>query len=148
MPSTPGVETSFTATIPDANPAMNGAAEPEADFLLDDAPANAEEAPVAATPWLVLIVDDDESVHSISRVVLADVHYQGRGVEILSAYSGPPGRRDLRVSPDVAVVLLDVVMEADDAGLKLVREIREQMRNTNCASFCAPDSPARRRSVR
>ncbi len=78
---------------------MNGTAEPEADFLLDDAPANAAEAPAAATPWRVLIVDDDESVHSISRVVLADVHFQGRGVEILSAYSGRQAAAMLRVIP-------------------------------------------------
>jgi len=108
---------------------MSGAMKAEADFLLDDAFPDAEERRPVTAPWRVLIVDDDESVHSISRVVLADVRFQGRGVDILSAYSGRQAAAMLRQSPDIAVVLLDVVMEDDDAGLKLVREIRDQMRN-------------------
>ena len=108
---------------------MNRAPKLDPDFLLDDAPPETEERRSPLTPWRVLIVDDDESVHSISRVVLADVRFQGRGVEILSAYSRRQAAAMLRQTPDIAVVLLDVVMEDDDAGLKLVREIREQMRN-------------------
>jgi serine phosphatase RsbU (regulator of sigma subunit)/CheY-like chemotaxis protein len=112
-----------------ANGSANGKTDP--DVLIDDVLLpDAEEQRSATTPWRVLIVDDDESVHSISRVVLADVRFQGRGVEILSAYSGRQAAAVLRQSPDIAVVLLDVVMEDDDAGLKLVREIRDQMRNT------------------
>jgi CheY-like chemotaxis protein len=113
--------------FPGAGP--RGAANPELDFLLDDATVEDIRQPVGS-PWRVLIVDDDESVHSISRVVLSDVRFQGRGVEILSAYSGRQAAAILRQSNDVAVVLLDVVMEDDDAGLKLVREIREEMHNT------------------
>jgi serine phosphatase RsbU (regulator of sigma subunit)/DNA-binding NarL/FixJ family response regulator len=108
---------------------MNLPPKPESDFLLDDLPGEIAAPSVPAAPWRVLIVDDDQSVHSISRVVLADVRFQGRGVELLSAYSGRQAAAMLRQIPDIAVVLLDVVMEDDDAGLKLVREIREQMRN-------------------
>ncbi|HUN99183.1 MAG TPA: SpoIIE family protein phosphatase [Bradyrhizobium sp.] len=103
---------------------------PELDFLLDDGTPEAEARQAAKAPWRVLIVDDDESVHSISRVVLADVRFQGRDVEILSAYSARQAAAMLRQTHDVAVVLLDVVMEDDDAGLRLVREIREELRNT------------------
>jgi serine phosphatase RsbU (regulator of sigma subunit)/ActR/RegA family two-component response regulator len=108
---------------------MSSALNPDLDFLLDDK-ADVLPRQSAAVPWRVLIVDDDESVHSISRVVLADIHFNGRGVEILSAYSGRQAAALLRQAPDVAVVLLDVVMEEDDAGLKLVRQIRDDMRNT------------------
>lgn len=108
---------------------MTGAPKLDADFLLEDAEGELEVPRSTAAPWRVLIVDDDESVHSISRVVLADVRFQGRGVEILSAYSGRQAAAVLRQNPDVAVILLDVVMEDDDAGLKLVREIRGPMQN-------------------
>jgi serine phosphatase RsbU (regulator of sigma subunit)/DNA-binding response OmpR family regulator len=108
---------------------MSGAVASDLEFLIDDA-ADAAASQALAAPWRVLIVDDDESVHSISRVVLADVRFQGRGVEILSAYSGRQAAAMLRQTPDVAVVLLDVVMEDDDAGLRLVREIRDQMGNS------------------
>ena len=109
---------------------MSHPERPETDFLLDDALREGEEPRPAAAPWRVLIVDDDESVHSISRVVLTDVRFQGRGVDILSAYSGRQAAAMLRQNTDIAVVLLDVVMEDDDAGLKLVREIRDEMGNT------------------
>jgi len=99
------------------------------DFLADPeitpAPAEHQDGP----PWRLLIVDDDESVHSISRVVLSEMHFRGRPVEILSAFSGREAAALLRARDDVAVVLLDVVMEEDDAGLKLVREIREDIGN-------------------
>jgi serine phosphatase RsbU (regulator of sigma subunit)/ActR/RegA family two-component response regulator len=109
---------------------MSSRPHPELDFLLDDGTPEAEARQAAKAPWRVLIVDDDESVHSISRVVLADVRFQERDVELLSAYSARQAAATLRQTQDVAVVLLDVVMEDDDAGLKLVREIREQLRNT------------------
>ena len=108
---------------------MSNALSSDLDFLIDDV-MEAAGQPATAAPWRVLIVDDDESVHSISRVVLGDVHFQGRGVEILSAYSGRQAAALLRQTSDVAVILLDVVMEDDDAGLRLVREIRDEMRNT------------------
>ncbi len=108
---------------------MSGEPQQDDDFLLDDLPQEAAGRWSRAPPWRVLIVDDDESVHSISRVVLADLQFRGRAAEILSAYSGRQAAAVLRQNPDIAVMLLDVVMEEDDAGLKLVREIREQMRN-------------------
>lgn len=43
----------------------------------------------------------------------------------------PASRRSLLAqNPDFAVVLIDVVMEQQDAGLQLVRHIREVLGNT------------------
>jgi serine phosphatase RsbU (regulator of sigma subunit) len=99
----------------------------EDDFLLeDDVPSGVADA---ASPWMVLVVDDDASVHSITRLVLGDVRFQGRGIDILSAHSGREAARILRNCPDIALILLDVVMESDDSGLRLVREVRESMGN-------------------
>ncbi len=76
---------------PSGSVGMSGPISPELDFLLED---TAPETRLSASaPWRVLIVDDDESVHSISRVVLSDVSFQGRGVEILSAFSGRQAAR-------------------------------------------------------
>ncbi|HTU78230.1 MAG TPA: hypothetical protein VMF09_05665, partial [Solirubrobacteraceae bacterium] len=75
---------------------MSGAPKLDPDFLLEDVPEESDERRSATAPWRVLIVDDDESVHSISRVVLADVRFRGRGVEILSAYSGRQAAAVLR----------------------------------------------------
>jgi response regulator RpfG family c-di-GMP phosphodiesterase len=79
--------------------------------------------------WKMLIVDDEPEVHSITKLVLSDFVYKGRPAEFLSAYSADEARRLLAEVNDIAVILLDVVMETDDAGLQLVRHIREVLKN-------------------
>ncbi|MBB6250303.1 response regulator [Nitrospirillum iridis] len=78
-------------------------------------------------PWKVLVVDDDAEVHALTRMVLNRLRFRDRKVEILSAYSGAEGFKVLTDVPDVAVILLDVVMETDDAGLVLARRIRRDL---------------------
>lgn len=79
--------------------------------------------------WKVLISDDDEDVHAVSRVVLNGFEFEGCGLEVLSAYSAAETRKVLGEHKDIAIVLLDVVMEHDDSGLNLVRYIRENLNN-------------------
>jgi EAL domain-containing protein (putative c-di-GMP-specific phosphodiesterase class I) len=81
------------------------------------------------TRWKVLLVDDEPAVHEMSRLVLADLVFDGQGVELLSAASAAQAREILLRTSDVALVLLDVVMETDDAGIALVSFIREQLRD-------------------
>lgn len=103
-----------------------------ADDLLDFA---AEPVTVAASaslpPWLVLIVDDDPSVHAVTRLALRDMRHADRRLLFLSAYSAADARQMLALYPDIALILLDVVMETDDSGLHLVHVIREDMRNAD-----------------
>jgi signal transduction histidine kinase len=94
--------------------------------VIDDSGAAAEQ-PSAA--WKVAIIDDDPAVHEGTRFALYDYSLNGQGIEILSAYSAEEGRELMRAHPDIAVVLLDVVMETDDAGLALVDHIRSQLKN-------------------
>ena len=90
--------------------------------------------PTSATPqlrdWRILVVDDDAEVHAVTRLILGKMHYKGRGIELLSAHSGIEARQVMSSQSDIAVVLLDVVMETDDAGLRLVSVIREELGNT------------------
>jgi signal transduction histidine kinase len=80
-------------------------------------------------PWKVAIIDDDPAVHDGTRFALYDYSLNGSGLELLSAYSAEEGRTLLRDHSDVAVVLLDVVMETDSAGLDLVGFIRNELKN-------------------
>lgn len=80
-------------------------------------------------PWLVMIVDDEADVHAVTRTVLSDVVYRNRGLTFVSAHSAAEARCRLSEHPDVAVILLDVVMETDQAGLDLVRFIRGELGN-------------------
>ena len=79
--------------------------------------------------WKVAIVDDDPAVHDGTRFALYDFQLGGHGIELLSAYSAEEGYRLLRDNPDIAVVLLDVVMESEGAGLDLVGRIRGELKN-------------------
>lgn len=77
----------------------------------------------------ILMVDDDPSVHAVTRLVLDDFVYAGRAMTMMSAHSADEARRLLRATADVAVILVDVVLETKTAGLDLVRWIRETLRN-------------------
>ena len=68
-------------------------------------------------------------MHDGTRFALHDYRLNGQGLEILSAYSAAEGRELMRNHPDVAVVLLDVIMESDTAGLDLVEFIRKELKN-------------------
>jgi signal transduction histidine kinase len=85
--------------------------------------------PKAAAPWFLLIVDDDASVHQATRFALDGFAFEGRGLRILSAYSGAEARKLVAEEPDIAVILLDVVMESEYVGLELVRWIRGELGN-------------------
>lgn len=104
---------------------------PEDDWLLDDddVKKSAHDIPVDERPWRVLIVDDDLDVHAVTRLALRNVSFKGRELELVSAYSGEEAFSILRDAKDFALVLLDVVMETDDAGLRLVGRIRGELGN-------------------
>ena len=75
-------------------------------------------------PWKVAIIDDEEQVHEVTRMALKTYQYQGQPLEFLSAYSAAEGRELFKKHNDIAVCLLDVVMETEAAGLELVKDIR------------------------
>ena len=81
--------------------------------------------------WTILIVDDEPSVHQVTRFVLKDTEVLGRKLHLLHASSTREAKELLQENSDIALILLDVVMESHDAGLKLVQHIRECMLNTS-----------------
>jgi transcriptional regulator with GAF, ATPase, and Fis domain len=103
----------------------------------DDAgPADASEDEIPksrfaadTSDWQILIVDDEQEVHEVTTLALRGARFQGRGLSFRHARSSTEAREQLATHPDLALVLLDVVMETDDAGLQIVRHIRESMRN-------------------
>ncbi len=79
--------------------------------------------------WKLLVVDDDFEVYEITKLALSNFRFEGKGLQFLHASSGRSALRMVREHPDIALILLDVVMETDDAGLKLVHQIREELGN-------------------
>ncbi len=79
--------------------------------------------------WKIAVIDDDPAVHDGTRFALSDFALHGQQLDILSASSAAEGRDLMARHPDIAAVLLDVIMETDNAGLDLVRFIRQTLRN-------------------
>ena len=87
-----------------------------------------EEAPKPG--WKVLIVDDEEDIHTVTKMALKRFTLDDKSIDFIHAYSGKEAREILAKENNVALIFLDVVMETDDAGLLVARWIREELKNT------------------
>lgn len=94
----------------------------------DNASPSPPETNQASThePWRILLVDDDDLMHEVTRLALTGFTFQDRPLEILSALSGQEAKDILEKEEDIALALVDVVMETEHAGLDLVRYIRDE----------------------
>lgn len=81
------------------------------------------------SPWLVLVIDDEADVHSITKMTMRDFIVDNRPIEILSAYSKAEGMIKCQENPGIALAIVDVVMETDHAGLELIDYIRNDLDN-------------------
>ena len=81
------------------------------------------------TFWKVMLVDDEPDIHAVLRLALQDLAVEGRPLLLLDASSMEEAKTQLSENPDIALILLDVVMETDHAGLELVRYIRQELDN-------------------
>ena len=101
----------------------------EDDLVFLDEPEQ-DEFSAASKPhssWRVMIIDDDPDVHSATTFALGSLEIQHRSLSFLHAYSAEEARNILKTETDIAIILLDVVMEQEDAGLQLVNYIRKTL---------------------
>ena len=86
-----------------------------------------ELAALPVLPWRVLVVDDDQDVHEASVLALRGLEILGRPMQLLHAHSAAEALECLRRESDIAVILLDVVMETLTAGLDIIATIRGEL---------------------
>jgi len=99
-------------------------------FADDDAtPANLDPENTPLSPWNILIIDDEDEVHKVSKLVLSKISFDKRPLHFLHAYSAQEAKTILADNQDIALALVDVVMENDRAGLDLVDWIRRELGN-------------------
>lgn len=79
--------------------------------------------------WTIMIVDDEPEVHQVTKLALQRFTYGSRGLNFISAYSAKEAESYIVQYPDVAVILLDVVMETNQAGLDFVHYLRKRINN-------------------
>ena len=115
----------MTAPDPTAPPPA-AAGEEELVFV-----AESEGGQAGEEPWPVLVVDDEPDVHAMTSLILEDVRYRDRPLGLLHAGSAAEARALLTRHRGIAVAVIDVVMEADHAGLDLIRAIRQELGNTD-----------------
>jgi len=101
------------------------------DFIFKDEPLEIDKPMSRKTQKKrrILVVDDDDSVHQVTRLVLADAEIEHRYLEIVSVYSMDEAKTTLLNDEDFCMAFVDVVMETDHAGLELVQWIREELKN-------------------
>jgi len=110
-------------------------------FASESDPVKKTNSYFSLPPWKLLIVDDDPEVHNVTKFVLHEQRIHGRPLNLIYADSALQAREQLTANPDVAVALLDVVMETDHAGLELVKHIREVMNLSECRLILRTGQP-------
>ncbi len=99
-------------------------------FRDENAETEASQAPCKLSPWKMLIIDDDEAIHGSTRLLLEKFVFDGRLLEFYSVYSAGEAKSWLDDNPDVALVLVDTVMETEFAGFDVIKHIRKTMGNS------------------
>lgn len=100
------------------------------DLIFADEEALPPDTPqTSLKPWCILLVDDDPEVHAVTRLALRGFAFQGAELELLSAHSGHEGREVFHNRNDIALAIVDVVMETERAGLDLVHYVRNTLQN-------------------
>jgi len=113
--------------------AANSESQTTNDLLFSDRKdkgvAPTGKSPSQALAWKIMVIDDEQVVHDVSELVLRNFSYKNRRLEFVHGHSGKDAIRLIKEHPDTAIILLDVVMESDIAGLDAVKEIRETVKN-------------------
>ncbi len=99
------------------------------DELYQFANERIEERKSALIGWKILIVDDKKAIHEVIQLALKDFIFADKILIFLHAYSGQEARQILNENSNIAIILLDVTMEQEDAGLQIVKFTREELKN-------------------
>ncbi|RKZ63240.1 MAG: hypothetical protein DRQ99_17470 [Candidatus Parabeggiatoa sp. nov. 3] len=93
-----------------------------------ETPTANQKSLVKQAPWKVLIVDDEPDIHTMTQLALKHFEFAGKNIQFFQADSGIEAQDILTSEPNIAVALIDVVMETQDAGLRLVDFIRNELK--------------------
>lgn len=79
--------------------------------------------------WKILLVDDEDTIHSATKLALSGLIFEGKSLNFLSAFSGEEAKTLIKQNPDTAVIFLDIIMETENAGLEVIKYIRDELNN-------------------
>lgn len=87
------------------------------------------EQPSNTDYWDILVVDDEQDIHDVTKMVFNDSEFLDHKFRFSHAYSAKEAKEQLLDNENFAVLLLDVVMETRQAGLDLAKWVREDLGN-------------------
>jgi len=79
--------------------------------------------------WNILVVDDEEEVHSITNIVLKNFIFKNKKIKLYDTYNVEDTKKILKSDIEFSLIFLDIVMEIDNAGLVITKFIREDLNN-------------------
>lgn len=118
---------------------MNAFAQDDDEILF----AEETEAIQPESSWKILIVDDEIEVHRVTQLALRDFTFEAKSLDFFNAYSAQEAKYILQAHPDMAIIFLDVVMETEDAGLGLIKYVREELENPYVRIILRTGQPGR-----
>jgi EAL domain-containing protein (putative c-di-GMP-specific phosphodiesterase class I)/PleD family two-component response regulator len=92
-------------------------------------PAKNQTQTTTSESWTILSVEDDEAYQASLNFSLSDITFQNKPLKILNANSRASAATIISRHPEISLILLDVMMEEDDSGLRLINTIREVLGN-------------------
>jgi len=76
----------------------------------------------------VLIVDDDQGMHMISRLLIRGMTFQGKKVALISAHSIEEARQQFAENQDVSVAVINAPEGQIDQYIQLIRHLRHTLK--------------------
>ena len=99
----------------------------------------------SSAPFKLLVVDDDDDVHVVTKQALRPYYTAQTAPTFLHAYNSIDAHQLLAANRDIAVILLDIVMETADAGLTLINTIRSDLQLSRTQIILRTGQPGRAR---
>lgn len=106
-----------------------------------DRPGEASPKQPPRAPLKILVVDGDPALLAMAHQALDDLSIDGAGLTLIGAATAAEAREALYNNPDIALVLLEAVLEEPRAGLDLIRHIRSDLGNQRTVAVVCTAHP-------
>lgn len=80
--------------------------------------------------WKVLVIDDEKAIHDTTAMALKGLSFNGKSLSMLHAYSRDTAKKIIQKNLNIALILLDIALETQEAGFDLIHWIRKEQKNT------------------
>ena len=90
----------------------------------------------------ILIVDDDSDVIGVSVLAFKSIKFPGIQSEVMFCDTTADAKRLIKENPDIAIVLLDIMMETDHSGLDIIQYIRNDLKNVTISIVVRSGQPS------